>query len=57
LLQRLQEPGDAGLRLRIVSGLAHKHPDAPHPLGLLGVRRERPTSRAPEPRNELPAFH
>ena len=27
LLQRLQERGDAGLRLRIVSGLAHKHPE------------------------------
>src|SRR5262249_32403988 len=26
-------------------GIAHQHPDAPHPVGLLRARRERPRSR------------
>jgi hypothetical protein len=36
----------AGLSFRIVRGQVHKHTDAPHPLGLLRPRRERPSRRA-----------
>jgi hypothetical protein len=51
LLQPLQERCDACHGLRIVSGQVHKHADAPHPLGLLGARRERPRGcRAAPPR-------
>src|SRR5262245_39642180 len=35
----------------------HQHADAPHPLGLLCVRRERPRSSAAEQRDELAALH
>ena len=39
---------------RIVCGQVHKHTDAPHPLGLLRPRRERPRGRpAAEQRDEL----
>ena len=47
LLQRLQERRDAGLAFRIVRGHVHEHADAPHALGLLRPRRERPRRRAP----------
>jgi hypothetical protein len=33
----------------------HEHPDPPHPLGLLRVRRERPRRRAAKQRDELAA--
>ena len=39
---------------RIVRGECHEHADAPHPLGLLRARRERPRRRrAAEQRDEL----
>ena len=44
LRQPLQERCEAGLRFRIVRGLAHEHTDAPHALGLLRARGERPRS-------------
>ena len=54
LLQPLQERRDAGLKFRIVRGCVQEHADAPHPLGLLRARRERPRSRrAAEQRDEL----
>ena len=58
LLQPLQERRDAGLIFRIVRGCGHKHADAPHPLGLLRARRERPRRRrAAEKRDELAPLH
>ena len=54
LRQRLQERPDAGLKFRIVRGCGQEHADAPHPLGLLRARRERPRRRrAAEQRDEL----
>jgi len=41
----LQERQQARLRFRIVRTAVHEHADAPHPLGLLRARRERPRSR------------
>ena len=58
LLQPLQERREAGLSFRIVRGQAHEHADAPHPLGLLRARRERPRGRrAAEKRDELAPPH
>ena len=58
LLQPLQERRDAGLRFRIVRGRGHEHADAPHPLGLLRARRERPRSRrATENTEKFPPPH
>jgi hypothetical protein len=46
------------LRLRIICSDVHKHADAPHALGLLRSRRERPSGcRAAEQRDEIAAFH
>ena len=45
LLQDLPERRYAGLTLWIVRGRVHQHADAPHPLGLLRARRERPRRR------------
>ena len=43
---------------RIVRGRGHEHADAPHPLGLLRARRERPRRRrAAEQRDELAPSH
>ena len=47
-----------GPEFRIVRGCGQEHADAPHPLGLLRARRERPRSRrAAEQRDELAASH
>jgi hypothetical protein len=56
LLQRLQERPDAGLKFRIVRGYGQEHLDASHPLALLRARRNRPTRRAAEQRDELAPF-
>jgi hypothetical protein len=45
------------LRKRIVLVVWHEHADAPYAVALLCPRRERPSRRAPEPCNELPALH
>jgi hypothetical protein len=37
--------------------MRHQHADAPHALGLLRARRERPRGRAPEQRDEVAPFH
>jgi hypothetical protein len=37
---------DAGLSYGIVGSGAHENANAPHPLGLLRARRERPRRRA-----------
>ena len=56
--QPLQERPDAGLKFRIVRGCGQEHADAPHPLGLLRARRERPRRRrAAEQRDELAPPH
>jgi hypothetical protein len=40
--------------LGITFGVSHEHADAPHPLGLLRTRGERPCSRrAAEQRDEI----
>ena len=58
LLQPLQERSDAGLRFGIVRGQVREHADAPHSLGLLRPRRERPRRRrTAEQRDELATFH
>ena len=41
-LDLLAERRNAGLKFPIVRGCGQQHADAPHALGLLGVRRERP---------------
>ena len=47
---------DAGLKFRIVRGCGQEHADAPHPLGLLRARRQRPRRRrAAEQGDELAA--
>jgi hypothetical protein len=54
LLQPLPKRRNAGLLFRVVHGLKVEHPDAPHALGLLRPRSERPRgSRAAEERDEL----
>src|SRR3974377_568331 len=54
--ERLQERGAAGTCLRIVRSEIHKYPDAPHLVGLLRTRRERPSCRrATEKRYEIAA--
>ena len=55
--QPLQERSDAGLIWRIVRSCGQEHADAPHPLGLLRPRRQRPRRRrAAEQRDELAAL-
>src|SRR5262249_32955820 len=44
-LKLLSERLDMRLSFQVVLGIAHQHPDAPHPVGLLRARRERPRSR------------
>src|SRR5262249_23190155 len=54
----LQEGSKAPLALRIVCGEVHDHADAPHPLALLGARRERPCGRrAADECHELAPSH
>jgi hypothetical protein len=43
----------ASLTFRNVLGIQHQHADAPHALGLLCVRRQRPRRRAAKQRDEL----
>jgi hypothetical protein len=57
LLQPLHEGREAGLCLRLASTGMHEHADAPHPVGLLRARRQRPSHRATEQSDELPAPH
>src|SRR5262249_60060635 len=59
LLQALQERGEPGHSFRIVRGQIRQHADAPHALGLLRARRERPRRgrRAAEKRDELAPLH
>src|SRR5262249_38401721 len=56
-LQGLLESFNTRLSVRIVRSEHHQHPDAPHPLGLLRTRSDRPGGRAAEQRDELPALH
>jgi hypothetical protein len=55
--KRLSERGNGTLSQGIVFIARHEHADAPHSVGLLRPRRERPRRRAPEPCDERPAFH
>jgi hypothetical protein len=41
----------------IVRGCGQQHGDAPHALGLLRARRNRPRSRVADERDELAPFH
>src|SRR5262249_18120076 len=55
LLQFLQKGAKSGLSFGIVRGQRHEHADAPHAVGLLRARRQRPRRcRAAEKRDELP---
>src|SRR5262249_39192122 len=56
--QRLQERPNAGLPFRIVRRCGQKHANAPNPLALLRLPRERPRRRsAAEQRDELAPLH
>ena len=55
LAECLCERGVPGLSLGIVRGEIREHADAPQPLALLRVRRERPRGRAAEQPNERAA--
>src|SRR5262245_65574297 len=58
LLQPLQERCVAGLPFRIVLDQVREHADAPHPVGLLRPRRERPRGRrAADERDEIAPLH
>ena len=58
LLQRLPQHCIDGLEVRVGLKGARNHADAPHPLGLLRVRRERPRRyRTAEQRDEFAAPH
>src|SRR5262245_2050815 len=58
LLQPLLECREAYLVVLIVLGRGREHADAPHPLGLLRARRERPRHcRAAEQRDALAALY
>jgi hypothetical protein len=58
LRQPLRERRGAGLRFRIVCGIAHKHADVPHTLRLLRPRDKWPSRhRTAENRDELAPFH
>src|SRR5262249_21409903 len=49
---------DQGFLVGIAFGSAHEHTDPPHALGLLRVRRERPSGcRAAEQRDEGATLH
>ena len=54
VLQRLQERPDASLKFRIVRGRGQEHADAPHPLALLRLSRQRPRAAAPPKNREIP---
>src|SRR5262245_24065418 len=57
-LQLLQERPDPGLKFRIVRGCGQEDADAPHTLGLLRMRSERPISRrATNDLDELASSH
>ena len=57
LRQLLQERPHPGLKFRIVRGCGQEHADAPHPVGLLCTRRERPDGRGTCQRNKLASPH
>src|SRR5262249_29688465 len=52
-LQALVEHRKSVLAFWIVRSPVHEHAAAPHPVGLLRPRRERPRCRAAEPRDEV----
>jgi hypothetical protein len=54
LCQPLKERSDAGLSFGVLRGQRHEHADAPHALGLLRPRRQRPCNRRAAERDELP---
>src|SRR5262249_3660315 len=57
-LEASQQRCDIRLSLRIPLGVPHEHADAPHPLGLMRPRRERPCRhRAAEQCDEVAPFH
>jgi hypothetical protein len=55
--KRLHERRDAKLNHGIVFVERQEHPYAPQAVGLLPPRHDRPRRRAPETRDERPAFH
>jgi len=59
LRQPVQEHRVAGLAFRIIRCRGVQYDDAPHPLGLLRTRRQRPSNsrRAAEQSDELASPH
>src|SRR5262249_23462600 len=55
--QPLMKRREERLESRIVRGGRQEHADAPHALGLLRMRRERPCARAAEKGDELASLH
>ena len=53
----LPERCEAGLCFWVILGVPDQHSDRRHLIGLLRVRRERPSSRAAEQRDELAPVH
>ena len=57
LLESIPKRGDEGLTFRVVLGIAHQHPDAPHLVALLRTRRKRPYRCAAQKRDESAPLH
>jgi hypothetical protein len=57
MLQSLHECRKPGLSFRVVRGHVHEHADAPHAFALLRPRRERPSRRAADERDERTSVH
>jgi hypothetical protein len=55
--QFLNEYGKKRLEFRIVLRRSPQHADAPQPVTLLRLRRERPRRRAGKPRDEFAPMH
>src|SRR5262249_13335389 len=55
--KRLREGREPSLPHGIIFVERHERADAPHPLGLLPARRERPCRRAAEERDEFALVH
>src|SRR5262249_9350852 len=57
LCKSLQESSDPRFRFRIVLGEGYYHTDPPPPLALLRAPHQRPSRRAADERDEIPASH
>jgi hypothetical protein len=56
-MKSLDECREIRLPRRVRCRAIHQHADAPHPLGLLRARRERPRHRCAGKRDKFASFH